>query len=157
MPFQSTVNLTQGFGVVGELFTESPKRLKSYILNSASNPIGYAYTVASEGVAVLGGTGVFAGILANPKTYALKGTTSGTLTPTLNLQQYEQGELCTMGEIIVYLNSATAAIGAGVYYDNTTGALYAGTASAGQTQIPNCKVSRYALTAAGLAVIELTN
>lgn len=157
MPFQGTVNTTQGFGVIGEIFTDSPTRAKSYILNSAANPIGNAYTISSEGVVVLGGTGVFAGILVDPKTYALKGTTSGTLTPTLTLPQYTQGELLTMGEIIVYLNSASAAIGDGVYYDNTTGALYAGTASTGQTQVPNCKVSRYTLSAAGLATIELTN
>lgn len=119
---QSSVLTTQGFGVVGELFSDGPKRAKSYILGSASNTIGYAYTVSSEGNVVVGGTGVFAGILVNPKSYATSGTSSGTLEPTLVLPQYTQGELLQMGEIVISLPAA-AAIGDKIVYDTTTGAL----------------------------------
>lgn len=158
MSFQSSVTTNQGFGVVGEIFSSSPTRAKSYILNSGAvpNTIGYAYTMVSEGQAKCGGAGVFAGILINPKGYALQGAAAGTLAPTLVLPEDSQGELLTMGEVIVYLTTS-AAIGAGVYYVDATGELGAGTAGAGQTQIPNAKVSRYTLGAAGLAVIELTN
>lgn len=125
MAFQSGVLKTQGFGVVGELFTDSPFRVKSWTLTSAANTVAYAYTVASEGNVVLGGAGEFAGILVNPKSYATRGTTAGgSLAPTLVLAQYEQGELLTMGEIIVSLATA-AAIGDKVVYDTTTGALSA--------------------------------
>lgn len=158
MSFQSTVTTTQGFGVVGEVFSNGPIRAKSYILNSGSvpNTVGYAYTMVSEGQAKCGGAGVFAGILINPKAYALQGAAAGTLAPTLVVPEDSQGELLTMGEVIVYLTTS-AAIGDSVYYVDATGALGAGTASTGQTQIPNCKVSRYTLGAAGLATIELTN
>lgn len=158
MSFQSTIATTQGFGVAGELFNNGPVRAASYILNSGAvpNKIGYAFSIVSEGMAACGGTGVFAGILVNPKSYASYGTTSGTLAPTLTVPEDSQGELLTMGEVVVYLDTA-AAIGDGVFYTNATGALSAGTASTGQTQIPNCKVSKYTLAAAGLAVITLTN
>lgn len=162
MSFQSTVATTQGFGVPGEIFTSSPTRAKSYILNSGAvpNTVGYAYTLTSEGVAQCGDAaeagGEFAGILINPKGYALQGAAAGSLAPTLVVPEDSQGELLTMGEIIVYLTTA-ANIGDAVYFVNATGALGAGTAGAGQTQIPNAKVSRYTLAGAGLATIELTN
>lgn len=158
MSFQSSVAQTQGFGVVGEIFTSSPTCAKSFILNSGAvpNKIGYAYTRVSEGQAKCGGAGAFAGILINPKGYALQGAAAGTLAPTLTVPEDSQGELLTMGEVIVYLTTA-AAIGAAVYYVDADGSLGAGTAGAGQTQIPNAKVSRYTLGAAGLATIELTN
>jgi len=124
MALQSTVYTTQGFGVVGEVFTSSPTRAKTWNLNSGTtaNYVGYAYTVSSEGQATVGGTGEFAGILIHPKSYALRGTTAGTLEPTLIVPEDSAGELLTMGEIIVYSNTA-AAIGDKVVYDTTSGAL----------------------------------
>lgn len=155
MSFQTSVTVNQGFGVVGELFSDSPKRVKSYRLDSVANTIGYAYSVVSEGLAMVGGTGAFAGILVNPKSYATSGTSAdGSLAPTLILPRYTQGELVTMGEVVVYLDTA-AAIGDGVFYTDATGALSAGIASTGQTQIVGAKVSRYTLAGAGLATIEL--
>lgn len=126
MAFQSTVSLAQGFGVVGELFTDAPHRAAPYNLVSADaayNVFGRAFTVSSEGVAAAGGTGVFAGILANPKTHASYGTTAaGTLAPTLTLSNNVVAGLVEMGEMIVSLPDA-AAIGDKVTYDTTTGAL----------------------------------
>ncbi len=124
MSFQSSVSQYQGFGVVGEVFSNSPIRSKSYILNSGAvaNNVGYAFTQGTEGQAACGGTGLFAGILINPKAYALQGAAAGTLAPTLTVPEDSQGELLTMGEIIVYLNTA-AAIGDKVVYATATGAL----------------------------------
>lgn len=226
---QSSVLTTQGFGVIGEVFSDSPRRSKSWTLTSSANTIGYAYTIASEGNVVIGGTGDFGGILANPKSYATSGTTAGgTLAATLILPQYTQGELITMGEMIVYLGTA-AAIGDKVVYDTTTGALTtvarqvqvtgsistttltvtavtsgvlavgqlitganiapgtyitalgtgtggtgtytvsvsqtaasgeiyaASVAGTGKAFVPNARVSRYTIGAAGIATIELTN
>lgn len=128
--FQSSVNLAMGFAVPGELFTNAPHKADSYILNSASaayNIIGAtAFTVSAEGVAAAGNAttgGVFAGILANPKTAKSVGTSGGgTLAPTLTLQNNEQGEVVRMGDLTVTLPAA-ATIGDKVWYDNTTGAL----------------------------------
>lgn len=230
MSFQSSVSKYQGFGVVGEVFSNSPIRAKSYILNSGAvpNTVGYAFTQGAEGQAACGGTATFAGILINPKAYALTGTSAGTLVPTLVVPEDSQGELLSMGEVVVYLNTA-AAIGDLVTYATATGALSTlarqvqvtgaistttltvsavtsgvlavgqlitganiapgtyitalgtgtggtGTytvsvsqnaasgeiytdsvAASGYAIIPNAKVSRYTLGAAGLATIELTN
>jgi len=124
MSFQSSVSQYQGFGVVGEVFSNSPARAKSYILNSGAvpNTVGYAFTQGTEGQAACGGSSKFAGILINPKGYALTGTAAGTLVPTLIVPEDSQGELLTMGEVIVYLNTA-AAIGDLVTYATATGAL----------------------------------
>jgi len=127
MAFQSGVLKTQGFGVIGELFSNSPVRCKSWTLTSASvvQTIGNAFTVTSEGIAQCGGTGVFAGILVNPKHYSSNGTTAGgTLAATLVLPNEAQGELLTMGEIVVSLATA-AAIGDKVTYATATGVLSA--------------------------------
>lgn len=162
MSFQSTVNINQGFGVVGEIAFDGPTRAqpgvtKAGTATAADIVIGRAFTIdAADGQFQPGGTGVFGGILANPKTYASIGTQAGgPLAPTLTLPAGTVGEFVTMGEIIVALPAA-AAIGAGIYFTNATGALGVGTAGAGQTQIPTAKVKRYANAAAGLAVISLT-
>lgn len=127
MSVQSSVSKNQGFGVVGEVFTNGPLRSEAFNLASTPqvNTIGNAFTVVSEGVATVGGTGQFAGILVNPKHYATSGTTAGgTLTPTLVLPDNTNAELLRMGEIIVSLGSA-ADIGDKVVYNTTTGALSA--------------------------------
>ena len=125
MAFQASVSTVQGFGVVGELYTDGPHRAQDYILNSSAQAqyIGYAYTKTGEGTAKVGGTGIFAGILGNPKAYASRGTTAGgSLAPTLILSDNESGEVLGMGSIVVSLPAA-AVIGDLVAFNNTTGAL----------------------------------
>jgi hypothetical protein len=163
--FQSTVRELLANGVVGELAFEGPLRAQPANLNSASaanNVIGRAFTFTEQGVAAAGGTGAFAGILANPKAYALQGTTAGgSLAPTLALPNGAIGEFVTMGIMYVTL-PAVADIGALVIYATATGILStvpAGTTDAGvgNAFVPNAVVSHYDVTAAGLAVITLTN
>jgi hypothetical protein len=164
MPFQGSVALQQGFGVVGELFTDSPYRAQSFTLVSASaayNVFGRCFTITSEGVAQAGSGGTlgFAGFLVDPKDQALEGTVAGgSLAPSLVLPNQAQGELLTMGDIIVALPAA-AAIGDLVVYDNTTGDL---TTIAPGADLPvgktfaNAVVSYRTVTAAGLAVITVS-
>lgn len=136
MPFQSTVNIFPAFGVVGELAFDGPLRAAPYNLQSSGipNKIGYAFTRTSDAnpdpatdssnaaVARVGGSGLFAGILVNPKSYASFGGSTGPLSPTLVLADYTIGELLIMGEIFVYL-PGPAAQGDFVTYDPSTGAL----------------------------------
>lgn len=126
MPLQTSVNLDQALGVVGELRTDAPWRAAPFILNSADasyNVFGRAFTVSSEGVAAAGGTGVFAGILIDPKQHVTAGTVAdGALAPNLVLRNAEVASLLQMGEVIVAVAGA-AVIGDRVYYDNTTGIL----------------------------------
>lgn len=135
MTFQSTVNFERALGVPGEILFAGPTRAQAAILVSASaayNIVGATActvtTAASDQdvntpiVAAAGGTGIFAGILANPKVYASYGTTSGTLAPTMTLSNNQNVELLYMGEMVVTL-AAAANVGDRVLYDNTTGAL----------------------------------
>lgn len=137
MGFQTTVNINNALGVVGELAFDSPRRAAPYNLFSSGTPnqIGYAFTVTSgdnpdpaagstlAGTATVGGTGDFAGILVSPKEYASFGTTAGgPLAPTLILPDYSIGQLLNMGEVFVNLPGA-ASVGDIVTYDPLTGAL----------------------------------
>jgi len=137
MTFQSTVNIFNAIGVVGDLAFSGPIRAIPYNLNSDTgypNVIGRAFTVLTGGVptptgaapnagsARAGGTGPFAGILVNPKAYVTAGTGGNALAPTLTLPDNAVGELLQMGEIFVAFPGA-AAIGDKVFFDNTTGEL----------------------------------
>lgn len=154
MTFQSTVATDMAFGVPGELFLDGPFRGDPGIIDSAGpNTIGYAFTnvAGSAGHVTVGGTGVFAGLLANPKEYALYGSGAAPLAPTLDLPQYANGAFVHMGALIVALANA-GNIGDTVDYDNTTGALYARAAS-----YPSSGAQRVANVAAtGVATVTLT-
>jgi hypothetical protein len=133
---QSTVNNQRALGVPGEILFIGPTRAQAAILDSASaayNIIGAtAFTqkgpasdlVPNEPItAEAGGTGIFAGILANPKTYASFGTANGgPLAPTMTLPNAWNAELLFMGEMIITVPAACNA-GDLVLFDNTTGAL----------------------------------
>jgi len=133
---QATVAIYNAAGVPGDLAFDGPIRAKAYNLNSASVPnvFGYAYTILSAAnpnpaggsgngaSARAGGTGVFAGILQNPKAYPLYGTTGDPLAPSLVVPEDSIGDLLTMGEIWVNL-PGPAEPGDLVTYDPLTGAL----------------------------------
>jgi len=124
MSFQSSVFINQGFGVPGELFTDSPWIAQSYTINSgsaANNIIGSTCcTSGTQGFCAAGGTDVFAGFLVDPKDIALFGASGIPLNPTLTVPNFTQVECLTMGTIIVTLPAA-AAIGDYVVFNNTTG------------------------------------
>jgi len=160
MGFQSTVALNQGFGVVGEIVFEGPLRATPGIIKGADaslNVVGRAFTIdTADGQYTAGGTGVFGGILANPKALSSVGTSAGgPLAPTLTVPNGTVGEFVTMGEIVVALGAA-ANIGDAVKFVNATGVIATGAAGAGETAIANAKVVRFSNAAAGLAVISLT-
>ena len=106
-------------------------------------------------MATVGGTGLFAGILINPKEHVSYGTTSGTLLPTLNLPDQSIGALASFAEVIVY-SASSAAIGDLVQYDNTTGALSALTPNVLATgSITTTVLTVSAITAGTFAVGQL--
>ena len=136
--FQSSVNIWSAGGVVGEQAFDGPMRAAPYNLfsNGVPNIVGNAFTVTSggnpdpagnsgvAGTAQVGGTGVFAGILINPKDYASYGTTglNGPLNPSMVLPDYSIGQLALMGEFWANLPGA-ANIGDLVTFDPLTGNL----------------------------------
>lgn len=137
MAFQSTVNIYNTIGVVGDFAKTGPQRAETWNLTSSgqAQTIGSAFTQTSGGnpnpvpgspvcgTAQVGGTGNFAGILVNSKEYALYGTTTGgPLAASLNLPDGAIGSLATMGYVFVNLTTI-GNVGDFILYDNTTGAL----------------------------------
>lgn len=169
MGFQTTVIGDIRSGVIGEIAFDGPTRVITAMLDSgagaANNVIGRAFCYASTDnntVSAGGDAGNFAGIFIMPKTQALRGTAAGgTLADSRLVPDGIAGEFLQMGEVFVSLAADGAAIGSLVKYADTTGILDHGTASTGETQVPNAVVVRVepSPTAAGafLAVIRLTN
>ena len=140
-------------GIPGEIAFHGPTRARSAVIDSANeadNKFGRAYTLKDgapeAGVYVqAGGDGHFAGIMINPKAYALDKGLNGT-----------QGEFLDMGEVYVELEAEGAKIGDKVYF-KADGSLT--TVEDGATLIPNCIVERNTPSeeTPTLAVIRLTN
>lgn len=105
MTFQGTVALNQGFGVVGESVFDGPRRATPGVVKgtAANIVVGRAFTIdPTDGQYSPGGTGVFGGVLANPKSYASIGTSAGgPLAPTLVLPVGTVGEFSTMDELCI--------------------------------------------------------
>lgn len=116
-----------------------------------------AFTHGNEdGQAVLGGEGVFAGVLVNPKMYA----NYLNLNPTLQIPNGSQGGLSTFGHI--YVRSASAySIGNIAAYDKTTGKIsaYVNTEAvpANAVVIDNARFIKYSGEAGTVGVLELGN
>lgn len=176
MTLQSTVISNIGFGVVGEIYLDGPTRAQPAKLDSsdpANNVVGRAFTVAGQGTAsfetsadpkpitvAAGGTGVFAGILANPKNYVLYGTVAGgTLASSLTLPDQTIVELVQQTAGIIVSVSTAYSVGDWVWYNTTTGALETtapgASAPVGTARVPNGRIVRFESAAAGLAVIEI--
>lgn len=160
--FQSAIALNQGIGVIGEFYLDaggSARVQPGIVKGTAANiVVGRWFTLdPADGQFTPGGAaGVPGGILMNPKGLSTAGTAAGgALAPTLTVLAGTVCEFCTDTPGIIVALPGAAAIGAGVYYTDATGVLGAGTAGAGQTQIPNARVVRFANVAAGLAVISL--
>lgn len=160
MAFQSTVYLVSGAGVPGEMYMDYPSRALPYTLVSASaayNVVGTMFgTITSQGVAQAGSGGTMgvAGLLVNPKVYALYGSIG---SPTLVLPNQAAVEMATEGSYWVTLPAA-AAIGDYVVFDNTTGAISTvtpGTSLAGGTSWANAYVDVLTVAGAGLGIITL--
>lgn len=81
----------------------------------------HAFTMGTdEGTAQLGGEGVFAGVLVNPKMYA----NYMNLQPSMKLPNGSQGGLCTFGHIFV-TPATDYAVGNVAAYDKVTGKISA--------------------------------
>lgn len=161
MAFPSTVRGNSlAIGVVGDIVLSGAVRSQPVILkttNAANNVIGRACThvADNDGEAVVGGSGAFAGILTNAKQYAKEGIGASNVLPN-NVPV----QATTMASGIVVALTGTAAIGNAVFYSTTDGSLSAAASGAtvsGSVEIPNSKVVRMNVTAAGLAIIELTD
>lgn len=172
MAFQSAVRNRIANGIPGELAFDGPLRADPAVVNTTpetNNVFGRAFTlvtnpdpVAQESTIVqAGGTGVFYGLLSNPKEHV--NMSGSAYTAEFYLRNSRVASFVKMGRIYVDFDIA-ATPGMQVAFNNTTGALVpiaaGGSAGAGETLIAGAKVIRYlgSVTAPynGLAVVELT-
>ena len=170
--FQQPVRIQQTTLFPGNIFADGPVRAKTLTLNSGDptlNVVGSAFTYLSgnDTQVEAGGTGVFAGILFNPKEYASFGSVSPTnpLGPTLTLNNGIGGDFATMVILAVDYGVNTdnvigaAAIGDQIVFEQSTGLLSAiapaAVAPAGFTIITNAQVTYFNITAAGFGVATL--
>lgn len=105
-------------GIPGEIASHYPVAARSVqvVGADAQNIFGHAFTFSSQAKLQVkpGGSGVFAGILANPKAHANEiGTVSKNTV----------GDLVFGGEIFVFLAADNAAIGSDLYFIPATGQL----------------------------------
>lgn len=156
---QTAVNQYQTLGVPGEFADDSPKRVTPYavLANSSAQPTcGYAFTQGTaDNEAKVGGTGVFLGILVEPKQYA----NFANLQASLAVNPGTAGEIASMGHIFV--KSATEFKPNYVAaFATATGAIsaYADASSipgSGYTQIPNAKFIEVSGAANTVGILEL--
>jgi hypothetical protein len=160
MAFPSTVISDLVSGIPGEIAFDAPYTGITAIVDTtteANNVFGRAFTYNNEAVESVqaGGTGLFAGLMVNPKAHAINMLDA----TTDSVSNGRVSEFCVGGEVYVLLSAGTAVtIGDPVYFVNADGTLGAGTAAAGQTQIAGATVVRHnpsAANAPSLAVVRL--
>lgn len=143
---QSSVAIDMASGYPGELWLDGPHRAQPGTIVSVGttnfNTVGFAFTqAANDSQFNVGGTGVFAGILANPKVYPLFGSSAGALAPTLNLPQYSPGEFVYDTTGIFVVLPAAAAIGDKAWYNTTTGAIVTSPAVGGSSGVAQVAIA----------------
>lgn len=128
----------------------------------ASVVIARAFTVSASDPkkAIVGGTGVFAGILVDPKAYPHFGVAGDPLGATLSLPAGIIGDLATMGHILVPV-AADVSVGYQAQYNQTTGEISGvskgSSASAGCSLIPNSQFVFQPAEAGEIAILELAD
>lgn len=163
MSFPSSVINDLRSGIPGEIAFDAPYTGITATLDSTSaadNVFGRAFTYKSNTAETVqaGGSGVFAGIMVNPKAFAQQNV-STSLTGGDKIANGSPSEFLVEGEVYVLLSAGTAVtIGDPVYFVNADGTLGAGTAAAGQTKIAGATVVRHnpsAANAPALAVVRI--
>lgn len=119
--------------------------------------VGVCFTVdtTDKTKAIVGGTGVFAGVLCSPHELVIRGLDASLEVPAGTI-----GQLATFGHIIV-TPTTSVNVGYVAAYNNITGEIAgysaAGSIPAGSTQIPNAKFVFVDALANEPAVLELGN
>lgn len=167
MNFQQVIRSDLGHGIPGELAFDTPLRGKPGTLAStdaALNIVGYtAVFYTADGLKVAAdstaGVGAFAGIIANPKAYAWRGSIIANVqADALVLPNGTIAELVDEG-VLFLGTTGTGQPGDHVYAVAATGALVivaAGTAPTAAQRDIGAYVDRYPVTVTpGIAVVHV--
>jgi hypothetical protein len=171
MTFQTSIDTDQGYGTFGNLYSDAPHVVETFILrspNPANNVYGRFFTTSStEGIARAGGSRIgnigSAGFLINPHHNASYGTQSqGPLSSTLTLPNEIEAEFLTRGFIYANVQSGDTGvprIGDYIFYSVNDGSLYASNQfpldPPSQTEFANARIDQFDPNSPGLCVIEV--
>jgi hypothetical protein len=114
---QTTVNVAQAFGLVGEMYDTTPRRVDAYeVAGSGAVMGGVAGFNASGKVGKMDATTYtkFAGILVRPHEMVNYGTAGNPLAASIAIAEGVTAQVCSMGDVVVIANDAWAD-GASVY------------------------------------------
>lgn len=157
MSLQTAVRELQAFGLVGEFYDDSPRRVAPYNVYAGSDQpvVGRAFTIdaTTKTSANMGGTGVWGGILVSPKEYVLY----GGLNATMEIPSGTPAQLATMGHVNVVVTTATS-VGDYAFYNTTDGTIASAadtTPPANTAIIPNGRFVLVDAAAGEVAVLEL--
>lgn len=133
---QTAINNQPADGMVGEFYSTQLKTQHTYTSGSEIT-VGRAVTFDATNPAKVnqGGTGLFAGILTEPKNYVM----FNSLNPQLTIPAGISAHVGRGGYIRVRYSTVSTK-GQAVFYDNATGELGTGVATGAQTQINGATV-----------------
>ena len=150
---QKTVNKKLAFGVPGSFYdADSPRRVDPKTVSAGGIGLFYTVDTTDPSKAVLGGTGVLAGIAVNSKEYVVNG-----LTPSLAFRAGDEAQICSMGRIVLQL-ATPVTVGMAAYYNTTTGVISAAAPASsieGSVEIPNSMFIEVNALANELSVLQL--
>lgn len=151
--FQKKVNKKLAFGVPGDFYdADSPRRVDPKTVSGGAICRFYTVDTSDPTKAILGGTGVLAGIAINSKEYVVNG-----LTPSLAFRDGDKAQICSMGRIVMQLTTPVT-VGMAAYYNTTTGEISAAAHASsieGSVEIPDSVFVEVNALANELSVLQL--
>lgn len=151
--FQTTVNKKLAFGVPGDFYdADSPRRVDPKTVSGGGIGLFYTVDTTDPSKAVLGGTGVLAGIAVNSKEYIVNGLSASTA-----FRDGDKAQICSMGRIVMQLETPVT-VGMAAYYNTTTGVIEAAAPAStfeGWVEIPGSMFVEVNALANELSVLQL--
>ena len=118
---QSSINVAQAFGLVGEMYDLTPRRVDA-VEAAATATMGFAAGQSSAGaIADMSATySTFLGVFVRPHEQVSYGTSNGALYPTVAAPAGTTVQVCKMGRVVVEIEFSATHTVAAASYDKAT-------------------------------------
>lgn len=117
---QTTINVAQAFGVVGEMYDLTPRRVDAFEASAEVEMGKIAGMKPADGtIGPLGATySAFKGVFVRPHEMINRGTSSGALAPSLKVPAGTTIQVCSMGRVVMALKvNVTGSVTTASYAD----------------------------------------